>query len=657
MSMLAPWFLLGLLALALPVWLHRLQTQSSERRAFSSTMLLERSEQRVHVRRRLKYFVLLTMRLLLLAALALAFAKPFLERPPAVAADAAAGTHFVVVDVSASMGRSGVFAQALEQARAAIAAAPAGARIEVLAAADRLRPVDDRGGNPPERALARLAPGPLRLDFGTLARDLETMAAAAAAPVTVHLISDFQATAMPVRFADAVPAGVATLEPRPVGSGEPVNWSVDTLGETPTGFEVGVRAHGAAERTADVRLMLNGETVGVRSVTGPGRVTLEFDGVTLAEGDNRVEVRLDADDDLEADNRYFAVVVNDPPLPVPIITRSPEGLAMTYLGAALGAADDEGYVALPLVIGDFDARVLTRYRWAIVTDLAAVDAALASGLRDFLDAGGNLLAFVASDPAGRDTLPLTDHRRRPADLDQAGRGLYTLGRIDLRHPVTAAADGWSRVTVSRRFGIEPSPEDRVLIRLADDSPLLVERPVGDGRLLLLTSGADNRWNDLPVHPVFVGLVLEAARYLDGRDALATSYTAGAALPLGTAGGASGQVIDPDGEALLALADTARTQVVRLEKPGIYEVYTGKGDSLIAANVDGRESVLDPIADATLERWREATRTDVVGADRRQAAPESRPLELWPWLLLLLALLVIAESALGNHHLATRAGAS
>ena len=76
MALLAPLFLLGVLAIGLPVWLHRLQTQSPERRRFSSTMLLEQSQQQVHLKKKLRYLLLLALRIALLALLALTFAKP-----------------------------------------------------------------------------------------------------------------------------------------------------------------------------------------------------------------------------------------------------------------------------------------------------------------------------------------------------------------------------------------------------------------------------------------------------------------------------------------------------------------------------------------------------------------------------------------------------
>ena len=84
MSFLAPLFLAGLLAIALPVWLHRLQTESSERKPFSSAMLLETSEQRIHVRKQLKYLALLALRILALVLVAMAFAGPRWTSPEAL---------------------------------------------------------------------------------------------------------------------------------------------------------------------------------------------------------------------------------------------------------------------------------------------------------------------------------------------------------------------------------------------------------------------------------------------------------------------------------------------------------------------------------------------------------------------------------------------
>ena len=47
--LIAPLFLLGILGLAFPWWLHRLQVQTTQREKFASTRFLEASKKRIHV--------------------------------------------------------------------------------------------------------------------------------------------------------------------------------------------------------------------------------------------------------------------------------------------------------------------------------------------------------------------------------------------------------------------------------------------------------------------------------------------------------------------------------------------------------------------------------------------------------------------------------
>jgi len=646
----APLFLAGALAIALPIWLHRLQTQSSDRKPFSSAMLLETSERQVHVKKQLKYLLLLAFRIACLALLALAFAKPFVERAPQAAA-AGAGSDLVVVDASLSMGRSGVFEQAQAETRRVIGEAPEGALIQVLVAGTTL---DELAPASPDRALHRAAlagmsPSPARIDFGALMTLVENRAAALPKPVRLHLISDFQASAMPARFADVVPAGIAALIPYPVGTGDPVNWGVTGLRESAAGIEVTVRNQGLPDRTADIELSVNGQDAGVRTTSGQGSYTVLFEEPAFADGDNRVEVRLVTDDDLDADNHWYAVVQNDPPAPVPLLTRNPAGLPVTYITAALEAVADQRYSVLPLVAGEFDPRILSRYDWAIVEDIGAVDADLADDLAAFLPRGGNLLAFAGDSTQRLDALPVSGRSLAAADLGSGIDAFRRIATIDDQHPAMTETRGWYGVRVSRSVALGAGDDD-VLASLDNGAPFVIEETHGSGRLLLVLSAADNRWNDLPVHAVFVSFLIEAADYLSGRVAGFGSYQVGDALSLGAG---AGQVNDPDRNSLLSLAATADARTIRLEQAGIYAVYTAEDESLVAANIDPRESELVSISQDVLDRWRNATFSAESGGGELTAGAAPEPLALWPWLLLALAVLVIAESALGNVHIATR----
>lgn len=653
MSFVAPLFLAGILAIALPLWLHRLQTQSSDRKPFSSAMLLESAEQRVHVRKQLKFLLLLGARIALLALLALAFAKPFLTRPPDVIAATDAGTRVILVDTSASMGRAGVFDQALTEARRAIADAPNDALIQVLSAAGDLQVIGSLSADRDAAtgSLSSLTASAVRLDYGEVMGAIERYVSALPPPVALHFISDFQASAMPVRFSDVIPASVASFVPHVVGTGDPFNWSIDYLRETADGLSAGLTGAGDRERIADVELLVNDIVVDESGLSPTGSQSLLFDMPAWEEGENRVTLRINTDDDFAADDTRYHIVDRSPPAPIPLITINAGGLPVTYLSAALESSGS--YQVETMIAGDFDTRILGRYRWAIVDDVGMLDPQLESALTEFLDDGGSLLAFAGERAAAMETLPVSGHRQAVASLRQPADEFLSIGQMDTRHPVLAQTEGWQSVNVTRNLSLTTQDGDEVLIRLENNEPFLLERRIGNGRLLLMPSMLDNQWHDLPSKPVFVSFMVEAARYLSGSNDIRKTYTAGASLPLVLAGHTSGQVVDPDGNTILSLADTTREQQIKLNKPGFYEVYTPQGQSLIAANIDPRESDLRKVTQEVLDNWQQATGGQPVVAGATFRAEEENVVELWHWILLILAVVVIGESFIGNMHLAPR----
>lgn len=653
MGLFAPLFLLGAIAIALPIWLHRLQTQSSERKAFSSAMLLETARQQVHVRKKLKYLLLLAARIALLALLVFAFAKPFMTVPADSLIATDAGTHLVVIDTSVSMGREGVFSQARTEARRAIDSVPADALIQVVGADGSLQLVGELSNDKAAHraGVAGLNVSALRLDYGEMMTAIERLAASLPQPVAVHFVSDYQASAMPVRFSDLIPAGVSELTPHVVGTGTPFNWSVDYVRESSNGIDVGVTGDGDRERVANLDLIMNEVSVGSRSLIQAGPQVIHFDIAEFADGENRIEVQLNTDDDFQADNRWFHVVNNEPPAPIPLLTLNPGGLPNTYLSAALESAG--AYQVEPLIVGEFDARVLSRYRWAVIDDIGVVDPQLEQSLTEFMRAGGNLLIFAGDRAAALEALPLTGHRHSSTSVRAQAGDFLSIGQIDVRHPVLSQTEGWHSVNVTRSMPLDLLEDDEVLIRLENNEAFLIERRVGAGRMLLMPASLDNQWNDLPVRPVFVSFIIEAGRYLSGINEIARTYTTGAVLPLSLTGASSGQVVDPDGETVLSLADTTREQQIKLNKVGIYEVYTPQGETIVAANIDPLESDLGKLSQEVLDRWQDSTGGQSVNADISVAANETKTIELWHWLLLILALVVIGESVLGNLHLAPR----
>ena len=110
MSFLTPLFLLGSLAIAAPIIYHLVRRTTRERTRFSSLMFLLPSPPRLSKRSRLEDILLLILRCVALALLALGFARPFLRQSPISDPTAAQPKRIVIlVDTSASMRREGVW--------------------------------------------------------------------------------------------------------------------------------------------------------------------------------------------------------------------------------------------------------------------------------------------------------------------------------------------------------------------------------------------------------------------------------------------------------------------------------------------------------------------------------------------------------------------
>lgn len=665
MTLLAPLFLLGIAAIALPLFLHRLQVQSPEREPFSSGMFLLASEQRVHLQKRLRYLLLLALRITLLAALAITFAGPVLRLPERLVPSAGPVLHLVAIDESFSMQADGRFEQALAEARTLIETMSPGDKAGILLAGSTITSLaeaeSDRAAL--ETALAALEPGAGRLDLGLLMETLEGIIREAREPVEVHIISDFQATGTPARYSDLVPERTGDrwigLRLHPVANGTAANRFISGVRRDQKALEIGVRSRGIQAGEADPRVAItvNGENRQEQSqpATADGETLFRFPDQGFARGDNRVIAELLNADPWPGDNRYYAVIDNSDLRPVLVLTADPASRAVTYIETALATGLTD-YRAEIVKIQDLDPRVLGRYAWIIVEDLGAVNEPLAAALTTYLEDGGAILAALGERALARRQVPVGGQPAEAAGLASMNARGRSIARIDASHPALKQGASWRHVNVSNLYEIEAGENDRGLVFMDDGRPFLLEHHRGAGRMLLLASSLDNTWNDLPVHPVFVGFLAEAGRYLGGEDGLERQRLAGARLILQQTGYASGQVIDPEGRTALTLADTRRSQEIPLNRLGFYQVYTPGRERLIAVNPDPRESEPDIMTAATLQSWQDAfSGREAPVAAATGTASATAELPIWRWLLILLVLVALLESLLGNAHLIHRAG--
>jgi hypothetical protein len=493
---------------------------------------------------------------------------------------------------------------------------------------------------------------------------LNTMIEQSQANFVIHVISDFQQTGQAVRFADMIPDVIngrpVSLSIESITSDNTPNWLVDSvLVSNRDTIEVGIRgfAQDPSQRTITLAINENVQQEQEVSLSGESITFVTFENASFEEGDNRIDISLSPNDALAGDDIRHTVFDNSPPAPVLLLTDNPESLGVTYITAALETAP-RGYKVVLQPIEDFDVRVLQRYPWIVIEDIGAINASLANGISDYVSAGGAVLAASGESSLGLATVPVLGLDVGNISLNTEGRNPVTM--IDNSHPALADASGWGTVNV-RALPIDITNEDRVLVAQAGSQPVLIERAIGRGRFMLLATALDNTLSDLPVRPVFVSFMAEAARYLSNENLLIKEQVAESFLQLSLAGGASGQVYDPNGESLLSLSATTQAQDIALNKTGYYQVFTPGGEVLVAVNPDRRESDLTIMDAQVLQNWQNvvagttSSGEQALNSQTEIATEDAEEREIWRIFLVLLAIIVLAESILGNQHLRVKTG--
>ncbi|WP_153555579.1 BatA domain-containing protein [Roseimaritima sediminicola] len=117
MSWLAPAYLLGALAIGLPILFHLVRQRPRERMVFSSLMFLQPTPPRLTRRSRLDDLLLLALRILVILLLAFAFTRPFFRSDSATQWKPPGRDVLILVDTSASMRQTGVWDQVQRHVR------------------------------------------------------------------------------------------------------------------------------------------------------------------------------------------------------------------------------------------------------------------------------------------------------------------------------------------------------------------------------------------------------------------------------------------------------------------------------------------------------------------------------------------------------------
>jgi Aerotolerance regulator N-terminal/von Willebrand factor type A domain len=623
LSFLSPLFLLGALAVAIPVVLHLFRRRNDPVVPFSAMRFLHQVPIEQARRRRLQDLLLLALRVAALLLLAIGFARPYLQSPMSASE---AGVTVVAVDVSASMGDAIRFARAQALALQAIDKAPAGDSVAVVRFAGRADVLVESG---PDRDAARAAIAQLRPSFGptryhaAIARGLDVVGTRTGRLV---LVTDLQSSGWTSADAVAVPARV-TIEVGDVGP-LPPNVGIAVLDRTPQGIRAGLVSTGPS-RAVDVELSVDGKSAGRQRVTLPadGTGTVMFQGLMATAG--ALRAHLVAPDGIPADDQRWLALDPRPGVRALVIASPGAGLDdAVYVRRALEAAEGatEAANAWRVEVAPAD-RVqdasLSGVAVAVLVGTAGLDRRGAEALRRFVEHGGGLLVAVG---------PGVNVELLAAGLGSAFPRLrvgppaetpYSLVPTDGRHPIFRLFDpdrgAFEQARFSRIATIATTVPASVIARFDNGAPALVDQAMGKGRLGVFASDLSNRWNDLVLQPAFVPWVVETASWLAANQAAPTTLVAG---------------------------DDATGQA---DRPGVIDWRPAGGTSAptkLAVNVAAQESDTRRVSAAAFVAQVPRDADDPSGAPaaaQRQEAEQG----WWRYGLALMLIGLVVESAIGR----------
>ncbi len=672
MGFLAPWFLAGLAAVSLPLWLHLLKQHRNDPIKFSSLKLFERRPQSSVKHRRLKYLMLLALRLAVLALLALAFANPFIRRSPSAIAS---GTKLVIVaiDRSFSMRAGDALERAKAEARSVISSLGASDTGQVIALAGRTELLTQAIAEKPELmgAIATIEAGDGRGSLGELSRTLRSLAEAAKRPVEVHFFSDIQKSSLPPGFNDLKLGPLTKLVTHEIAPSKRANWAVEsvqaprTIGDPKlTKILATITGYDTAAAKKPVSLWLNGrqQAAKLATVAANGRMNVEFQGIEAPYGWSRGEVRLEGGDALAADDVFRFAIERADSRRILFVRDARQARSAFYFKSALEATGTSNFAVDELTPDQTGGVDPSKFAFVVLNDPAYLPEAFVDSLKRLVTNGGRLLITAGPGIASQERVPVLEAKVEQSKYaSRSGERFLTVIKPDATHPAIQRADRLEGVKFYQAVRID-STNLRMLARLNEGTPLLAERTMGEGRILFFSSSFDNIANDFPLNPSFVPFIEQTALYLSNADERPASAVVDSFLELRTPGDpakptrqVSVEVLDPSGKRALTLEESVKAPTFTLSREGFWEVGRQTGRELVAVNADRRESDLSALPKETVEIWKKMGSD--TGTQSAGGPEETKPWSFWWWLALLLLAVTVAESLFAHQYLkAERPGA-
>ncbi|MGB7291337.1 MAG: BatA domain-containing protein [Thermodesulfobacteriota bacterium] len=603
-SLLNPYFLIGLVAVLLPVIAHLISKKSGTKKRFSALTFLLASQGETARRSNIKDLFLLLLRSLVIVLLVIVFAKPAVFSFTSLGAHDAGSVAFII-DNSFSMGYSNNFDTAKNKAKELIESLPDGSFAMVLplvqtgklklgitqdkrkmkrdlnsielsnSYTDNERRIEEAFGvlqNTPNQRKEVLFFTDLQKNGwtkGDIHRDWLTLIDVSEAEVLYNnAVTDFNIK----ETEELIMSDVAVTNFQDTESGKILASIFINDDEINSFFQI--KPGGTQQKQFSYH----------KSQIPAGEIV------------SRVEI---TPDNLNVDDKRYYVLPREEGLRVLIVDGDPREIARLsetfYINGALETLSEVLSLNLQLKDNDsFLSEDLENYDLIFMANVGDITPNKSEEIKDFIKNGGTLIIFLGNRIRSN-VYNKVLYDVLPAEIGSTTEGEFTLVPENFYPELVKSKDRLKGVKVNKLYNLIPTEKSHIILSASNKYPFMIKNDVVKGTVILFASTADLSWNNLSLSPLYLPIIKKLFDLPVSKKSLDRNISIGDELTIEIEDDLDEvTVIDPLGKKYNI--NRENTKFLSTFVPGIYKVEN-EGNILysFAVNIDPVESNLEKIS--------------------------------------------------------------
>ncbi|MBU2507316.1 MAG: BatA domain-containing protein [Bacteroidetes bacterium] len=676
MIFLNPAALFALAAASIPLILHLLNLRKMERVEFSTLQFLKQLNKSKIKKIKLKQWILLIIRTLIICFLVAAFARPTIKSTALSGYSSKAKTSAVIIiDDSPSMSIVTEEGSYLNQAKK-----EASELINNFEDGDEIIIIPSSKFNSSSQQIIKsisfardrieaILISDISINLGEQIHfALEFLEGTSNINKELYVFSDFQSTQFSeIKEIDADNFGEIKFFAIDMASKDAINLGITNFKSNNQIFELNKNlsfssiinnSSARAINDISVSLFLNNVRHSQKSLSlKPGESKeISLEAVLTSTGINELFLELEEDDILADNYRYLSIHI---PEKINILLLSDINSDAEFVNLALAGSDNTLSIDRKS-FADFHSVNFSEYN--VIVLLGGETLKNKNRIKELLPGNNNLIVFPGSQSslAGFNELLSELNLPNSSKLNSAGSvSYYLVDKVMLDHPLFSGIfesnkdAQFDSPRIKKYFHLNKSQNS--IITLADDSQFMGDYRRENSRVILFSSAPVLSSSDFPLKGIFAPLLNRIIYYLASNSGSSKSILAGEAISIGSKGSVGNQlkIVNPNKEEFFINRGDSKSLTFRFNETqaaGIYKFYSG--NSLIDAasvNVPPKESSLSYYSEIDLLEYLRTLNFDGKFVFKRKnenlnstVAELRLGIELWKFFLLAALLLAAAE---------------